>query len=267
MRATVGLPPSPPFHGPPHKPLPLQAIHSVKYNFNHVFLEEDTIADLFSRESTIVSSALYTAASEGVCAPSGTEEGNGRCPSSVWTRPGAVKQGQPGGPVGTAEQGTGRGRREVRRGATRARGDVKPKGTATCGGKRFRERTRGNGGSRAVPPASDSHAMRRAKTPLNPPFRVLCGCCRGFVSATVWRALRRRGGAGFCSSRGWPVWGTGHCRVALKGDGGGGISWQVPHPPLCGPQCGDWGRDGPTTAPQPGKRTKNSKTKKATTTK
>ena len=112
-----------------------------------MFLEEDTIADLFSRESTIVSSALYTAASEGVCAPSGTEEGNGRCPSSVWTRPGAVKQGQPGGPVGTAEQGTGRGRREVRRGATRARGDVEPKGTATCGGKRFRERIRGNVGT------------------------------------------------------------------------------------------------------------------------
>ena len=58
----------------------------------------------------------------------------GPLPSSVWTRHGAVKQGQSGGPVGTTPERKGGGCREVRRG--RIQGWERPLGPTAYGGER-----------------------------------------------------------------------------------------------------------------------------------
>ena len=93
----------------------------------------------------------------------------GQLPSSLWTRHGAVKQGQSGGPVGATFQGKGRVGREVRIGRAgrgRAQGGERPMGRRLS-----RERVQGKGTSKR-PSANGRRQLQTATQPgamPNPP--------------------------------------------------------------------------------------------------
>ena len=97
----------------------------------------------------------------------------GLLPSSVWTRHGAVKQGQSGDSVGTTSRRQGRGRREVRigqAGGGRARGGERPMGITAFGGKGVKGRARVSG-ERPMGAARCRQQHHRASCHTHPPSK------------------------------------------------------------------------------------------------
>ena len=96
----------------------------------------------------------------------------GPLPSPVWTRHGAVKQGQSGGPVGATDQGKGKGSREGKTGhggRGRTQGSERPMGTTAYGGKRSKGRAVGGDWPKGAISCRPKHTWRHANPPQGQP--------------------------------------------------------------------------------------------------